>query len=235
MPFRAKALIAITALAGAVAAGIQIPSVGGWTRSDLVMFGVLLAAIVIAEMFPLPLYQRTEIVYFSVTDAVWMAGLLLAPASVVVLSVAGGVLIGQKLQRRATVKAIFNAGMFTVAMSAAAALHGALTPSAQLSSAALLSAGAAMGCAFAIYATATALIVAMVEGRSVRSILLPALGADVAHWGANITIGLAAAIAYGTMPALIPFLGLVLMVCRSGYRGWLQPYQPLQPALVQSR
>src|SRR5204863_4147749 len=119
-----------------------------------------------------------EIQYFSLTDALWAAGLLLLlggsgasdpdrPA-VLTMAVGVGALVGQAVQRRAVVKSAYNVGQWLIAITAAVALFSSLRPPGATNPAAWLDAGVAMWACFLVNNVLTVSVIAVVEARPWR-------------------------------------------------------------------
>ncbi len=130
----AQALVVLVAAGGAASVLVRAPDLAHWDGQDLAAFLLLTAGIVLTEQFQVPLRFGSENLNFSLTEALWVGALILARPSVVTMSVATGVLLGQMTRRRALHKLVFNAGQFLIALTAAqvvvAALrsHGVLRP-----------------------------------------------------------------------------------------------------------
>src|SRR5437773_11482267 len=115
----AQALIAMVAAGGLASLLVRAADLGHWDAQDAVAFLLLTAGIVLTEQFQVPIRCGSEKLSFSLTEALWVGALILARPSVVTMSVAAGVLVGQATRRRALHKMVFNAGQFLVALTAA--------------------------------------------------------------------------------------------------------------------
>ncbi len=228
-------LIAGVALAGAAGIGVRIPDLMHWNAERLLAFLGLTAAIFTAELFPLNIRVRTEILYLSLTDAVWMAGLLillappaiaghpgLAEPGVLTLAVGAGALVGQAIRRRAPVKIAFNVGQFLLAITLAEEVFRALHSPSSSHPAAWAAAILSMAVCFAANATLTALVIALVERKPLPRVLLPPLGANLLHWAGNMAMGVVGAVMWYRARFGLPLLVVPLVLSYFAYRAWLQ-------------
>lgn len=229
LPARARLLILAIGLSGAACLGLRVPEIAHWSGADAWTFVALAGAIAVVELFPLPLRHRTEILFLSLSDALWTTGLLVllsGPASgagpgILVAAVGAGTLIGQGLRRRAPVKIAFNIGQYILAVTLAELIFRALHPLTPSDPVAWLEAALAMGVCFCVNACATALVISWVEGESFTSVLLPPLGTNVMHWVGNLSLGVLIAVTWTEVPAAIPLMLIPLAVSYSAYRAWL--------------
>jgi PAS domain S-box-containing protein len=230
LPARARLLILLIGLSGAAGLALRTPEIARWSGADAWTFVALAGAIAIVELFPLPLRHRTEILYLSLTDALWTMGLLVllsGPANgarpgILLAAVGTGTLVGQALRRRAPVKIAFNIGQYLLGVTLAELIFGALHPLTSSDPVAWLEAALAMAVCFLVNACATALVISWVEGESFASVLLPPLGTNVMHWVGNLSLGVLIAVTWTEVPAAIPLMLIPLAVSYSAYRAWLR-------------
>jgi signal transduction histidine kinase len=221
LPLPARILVSASILGGAVVLAYRLPSVAGWDRRDLLLYAILVLAIVVAQQFPIALRHRTETENFSMVDAIWAAGLLVAPASVLTLAVASGVLGGQGLRRWSPHKIGFNAGQDLVGVSLALAIYGALSPGAD-EPLGWLAAALGMAVYFVVNAGTVALVIAWAEGEPVRAVLLPPLRLSFVQWAGNVALGLLVGLVWLAEPAALPLLIVPLTMSYVAYYGWLK-------------
>jgi PAS domain S-box-containing protein len=229
LPARVRALIVTVIVLGAGALALRAGEIAQWSSADTWIFVVLASAIVLFELFPLPLRQRTEILYLSLTDAIWTVGLILLLAGsadpkpgILTAAVAAGTLVGQALRRRAPIKVAFNVGQYLVAITLAEVLFASLHPLAASDPVTWLEAAAAMAACFALNAAATARVISWVEGESFLSVLVPPLLPNVMHWAGNLSLGILIAVTWEVRPAALPLTLIPLAVSYSAYRAWLR-------------
>jgi PAS domain S-box-containing protein len=229
LPARARLLILSIGVSGGACLALRVPEIARWSGADAWTFVALAAAIAIVELFPLPLRHRTEILFLSLSDALWTMGLLVllsgpaggAGGGILVAAVGAGTLVGQALRRRAPVKIAFNIGQYILAVTLAEFIFRALHPLTPSDPVAWLEAALAMGACFCVNACATALVISWVEEESLTSVLLPPLGTNVMHWVGNLSLGVLIAVTWTEVPAAIPLMLIPLAVSYSAYRAWL--------------
>jgi signal transduction histidine kinase len=221
LPLPARVLVSASIVAGAAILAYRLPSVSGWDRGDVLLYGVLVVAIVVAQQFPIALRHRTETENFSMVDAIWAAGLLLAPASVLTLAVATGVLVGQGLLRWSPHKIGFNAGQDLIGVSLALAVYGALSPGAD-EPLGWVAAALGMAVYFVVNAGTVALVIAWAERESFRGALLPGLRLSFVQWLGNVALGLLVGLVWLAEPAALPLLIVPLTMSYVAYYGWLK-------------
>src|SRR5919204_2227634 len=231
LPRRARVLVGVVIAAGILAVAFRIPGVLAWNTDDLASFAGLAAAISFVELFPLRFRHNTEIQYFSLTDALWAAGLLLLwggagarpPASTAVMTMAVGLgaLVGQAVQRRVLVKSAFNVGQWLIAITAAEAVFLALHPPGAAQPMAWLDAGLAMGACFILNSGLTVSIIAAVESRPWTDVAGGHLGLNALHWIGNLALGVMVAVVWKRAPLAMPLLSVPIVLSYFAYRAWL--------------
>ena len=224
-------LVAVAIVAGVSALAIRLPGVSGWQWADVRSFIGLAAALAVVELFPLRFRHATEIQYFSLTDALWTAGLLLllapAPAAsparmaVLTLAVGLGALVGQAVQGRALVKSAFNVGQWLLAITVAEQVFQALHPPSAAQPLAWLEAGVAMAGCFAVNSLLTLSIIAAVESRTMGAVAAGKLGLNALHWLGNLALGVMVAVVWKRAPLALPLLSVPLVLSYFAYRAWL--------------
>ena len=230
LPRRARVLVGVVIAAGILAVAFRIPGVLAWNTDDLASFAGLAAAISFVELFPLRFRHNTEIQYFSLTDALWAAGLLLLlgggaggrdTVAVVTMAVGVGALVGQAVQRRVLVKSAFNVGQWLIAITAAEAVFLALHPPSAAQPMAWLDAGLAMGACFIVNNGLTVSIIAAVESRPWTDVAGEHLGLNGLHWIGNLALGVMVAVVWRRAPLAMPLLSVPLVLSYFAYRAWL--------------
>src|ERR1043166_7665026 len=141
LPPAARSLIALMAVAGGISVLARSPDVASWRTADLITCVVLIAGVTLTELYRIPLRHRTETLNFSVTEALWAGALVLARPSVLTVAVAAGVFLSQAIRRQPGYKLAFNIGQFTVSLTVAQVLYGALNPAGAFTSRAWIAAG----------------------------------------------------------------------------------------------
>ena len=217
LPLGARLLIFTAVGVGAAGVLVRLPDLLVWTAKDFLACLLLAGGIAFAEQFPIPLRHRSETLNFSMTEAVWVGGLILARPSVLTLAVAIGLLAGQFLRRVNTYKMAFNVGQFLVALTVAQAVYRLLHQQATLQPQAWLAASLAMAAYAAVNASLVALVIALAEAKRFMEVLLPPLRVNLIHFAANTAIGLEGAVVWSVNPLALPMLILPLLFAHFGY------------------
>lgn len=218
LPLRARLLIFAVVMGGVAAIAVRISDLAVWEVGDLLAFFALFFGITITEQFPVPLRFQSETLSFSLTEAVWVGGLMLARPSVLVLSVAVGILAGQILRRVPVYKLVFNVGQFVVALTIAQAIYSSLHPETALGPKAWMSAAMAMAAYAVVNATLVAKVISIVGRKPFLTVLVPPLGANAIHFIGNTAIGLEIAVIWAASPLYLPVLGAPLFLALLAYR-----------------
>ena len=221
IPLAARLLIFSVVIAGAAIVAARVPEAVDWSWSDLLAFLALAAIVVIAQQFTIPIRHGEETENLDMTDAVWAAGLLLAEPSAITLAVAVGILAGQAARGWSGYKIAFNVGQDVVAITAALLVYGALRSSAEEPQS-WLAAALGMGAYLVVNSSMVSLVIALVERKPYRKVLLPSAGLSLLQWSANLALGILVAVVILTAPAALPLLGVPLLLSYLTYRGWLR-------------
>src|SRR6185436_2706515 len=154
--------------------------------------------------------HRTETENFSVTDALWVPVLILAPPSVLTVGVFLGTLVGHAFRRWSWFKVAFNACQFVVAITAAELVYQLFQRmfgfSTSFSLMTWVACVIAMSCYLAINELAVAMIISKIEGTSVRKVVMLPGGLNLLHAAGNLTVGMLAALVWRTGPVGLPLL-----------------------------
>ena len=201
-------LVGAVAFAGAVALGHALATVSSGPASAWIAVAGIAVAVLLTDQLTLDLPHGGEVERFGLTDAVWVAAIVLAPPGVPTLGAAAGALAWQVLRRVPTTKLVFNVGQVALALTAAEAIWRlpAETPAVTTPAAWALAARATCA-AFAVNETTVAMAIALSRRAPLLDVLLPSLRVSVLQWSAVIAVGLLAAIAWDASP-----VGLVLVV-----------------------
>lgn len=215
---RAKIFLSVVASAGAVATAVRAATMGAWSGDDLRAWAVFTVLVVATEGLPIPLRHRTETENFTLTDAVWMAALLVAGPGVLTLSAVCGVLLGQAVRRWAPHKIVFNLGQSALAATAAELVFRAMGPRGAEDPRSWLAAAVAVAVAVAISTVLVALVIALVEGEPFRRVLLQPGGLNLLHSLGNMGVGLLGAVLWTAHPLAIPALAAPVVTAYLAYR-----------------
>jgi signal transduction histidine kinase len=229
-PPSVQLLVGALALAGAAAVGRGAEVVTSGPASAWAAAAAIAVAVVVTDQLTLDLPHGGEVERLGLTDAVWVAAIVLAPAGAPTLGAAAGALVWQLLRRVPPTKLVFNVGQVAVALCIAEVVWGlpAETPAAE-SPAAWALAAAAAAVAFAFNEITVALAIALSSRTRLRDVLLPSLRVSVLQWAAAIAVGLLAAVAWSAHPAgvllVIPPLVLVWLAHREFIAGLVEREQ----------
>ena len=218
LPLRARWLILVVVGIGVTTVAVAIPDVAMWNRADLLACVALAAGIVGTEQFPIRLRYRTESINFSLTEALWVIGLLQARPSVLTVSVAAGLLTSQLVRRRRAFKIGFNVGQFLVALFVAQLVRGTMGEATALVPRGWMVAGLAMAAYAAVNATLVAAIISLVEKRPFLSVFVPPLKVNALHFAGNTALGLEGAVMWMASPFLLPTFVVPLALALFAYR-----------------
>jgi signal transduction histidine kinase len=215
-------LVAAVSAAGAAVLAVRAVGLADAPVGTLGAALLILAASVLADRFTLSVSHGGEEEEFSLADAVWVAAIVLAPAGAPTLGAAAGALCWQLARRLPAAKTAFNVGQVALALTAAELIWG-LADSAPLpdETAAWALAAAAAGAAFLVNAGTVALVLALVQRRSFRAILLGSLRVSALQWVGNVAIGLLAALAWHVNPVGLVLVAVPLGLVYLAYRDWV--------------
>ncbi len=216
---RVKVLIGGVVAGGAVLGATRVPEISRWSVTDLALFASIAVTVAVAELFQLELPYRSEKVTYSVSDALWTAGLFLVAPEVLLAGLVLGVLAGQLIQPWATVKVAFNAGQVIIGISAALALYSALGSPSVTEPMGWVAAGLAMAAYQVVNTVLVAAVIASIEHQPFWRVALVTTG--ILHWVGNLAIGILGALLWTVAPFGLLLLAVPLVLTFLAYRGWL--------------
>src|SRR5919204_2510678 len=220
----ARFLFFATISGGVAAAAIRVADVSRWDGSDVLALGGLTAAILVTELFSVPLRLRTETLNFMLTDAAYIAGLVLVRPSVLTFAVVAGVFVGQLLKRWDVRKIAFNVGVYLVGITGAQYIVRAIAGTAPLAAREPRTWVAAV-LGMAAFAVANVVlvsgIISLVERKSFARVVGPTLGLEAAHRAGNLAIGLTFAALYKVNALALPPAAIVVGLAFIAYQGWV--------------
>jgi signal transduction histidine kinase len=184
---------------------------------------LLLIAIAVAGTAQLVLTfpHAGEIEHFSLEEAVWVTGLVLAPHGVTTLGAILGTIGWQYFRRTSPHKIAFNAGQVAVAVLAAELVFGLGGTHAVDDPETWLFAAVALAVCATINAVLVALVIALLEHEPFTAVLLRPWRVTVLSWLGNVSAGLLAAIVWEASPAGLVLVAVPLGLLYAAYRGWL--------------
>ncbi|MGZ8570823.1 MAG: ATP-binding protein [Actinomycetota bacterium] len=222
LPRNARRLIIGFAVLASAVIVIQAPEIRMWTAQEALAAALLALAAALTEQFTVSITHRTETENFSVTDALWVPALILAPGSVLIVSVLIGTVAGHAFRRWAWYKVVFNASQFVLAITAAQAVFHLFDLPPEFSLLTWVACVLAMSLYFTMNEVAVALIISQVEEVSIRKVLLLPGGLNLLHAAGNLTIGMLAALVWRAGLVGLPLLIAPVVLSFFAYKGWLQ-------------
>lgn len=229
----AKALVAGVVIAGAAAVAVRVPQVAAWDAQQLYLCALMALAVALAELFQMELPYRSERISFSVSDAIWTAGLFLVAPDVLAIGLVVGVLAGQLVQTWALVKVVFNAAQFILGITAALWVFAAFGAPSVTEPVGWLAAGAAMAAFQVVNTILTAGVISLLEREPFWQVALVTTG--IVHWVGNLAIGILGALLWVTDPIATPLLLVPLGITFLAYRGWLRSVEERDAMRVMAR
>ena len=222
LPLGARVLIAATVVAGVGAVILRVPEAAGWTRPDVLTLAGLALAILVTEQFSVPLRLRTETLNFTLTDAAFTAGLILARPSVLTVAVLCGVVAGQLMKRWDGLKVAFNVGTYLIGITGAEIVYHAFGPTGARDPQAWGAAAAAMAVFAVVNIVLVTSIVSRVERKPASRLIESTLALDLAHRAGNTAIGVAFALVRTVSPLIVPPVLVCLALAYLAYEAWVE-------------
>jgi signal transduction histidine kinase len=222
LPSPARALVAAVVGGGACAVALAIARLADAPPSALLAVVAIAVAVAAADQFTLTLPHGRQDEQFSLSDAVWVAAIVLAHPGAPTLGAAAGALGWQAARRLPATKLAFNVGRVALSLAAAELVWSlpAHTP-APTTPAAWGMAILAMSAAFVVNATTVALVIALVNGTRFRDVALGSLKVSALVWAGNVAIGLLAALAWYEHPIGIVLVAIPLGLLYLADREWV--------------
>ena len=218
----ARVLIGATMLAGAGATALRMPEATTWTHADVLALIGLGLAILVTEQFSVPLRLRTETLNFTITDAAFAAGLILARPSVVTVAVLWGVVGGQLMKRWDALKVAFNVGTYLIGITGAEIVYHAFGPTGARDPEAWGAAAAAMAVFAVVNIVLVSSILSIIERKSAARLIESTLALDLAHRAGNTTIGVAFAVVRTVSPLIAAPVLICLALAYLAYESWVE-------------
>ena len=207
-------------LGGLGCLAFRLPEVARWTSTELWTCVALVALSVALEQFQFPLPYGSSYQVFSLVDAVWVAALLAAEPSLLTVTVAAGMLLGQAVQARPLYKKAFNLGQHLIGITIAQVVYASLSPGEVTAPATWAAAAAAMGALYLLNEVAIALAVRLTDGAGFWHVLTEPWRLTLVNWAGSLAIGLLGGVLWATAPLTIPLLLIPLALSYLAHRGW---------------
>jgi len=177
-----------------------------------------IAAFALAGFLPVHLEFGRGSYAVVLDEAVLVVGLFtLSPAALVLAAVAGD-LLSRLVARQAPVKAVYNLGSWFLAAATSTAIFSTVGHHDDANPVAWLGAMLAMAALSGVSLLSISVVLAMVEGRPLREVVVDSAGAQAAVTAANASIGLAVVVLLHVSAAgpfiLAPVVGMVAIASR---------------------
>jgi PAS domain S-box-containing protein len=220
---RAKAFATLTGVAGAAALAVStLPNTGDLLRRPGIAVS-LVAALALSWVWMPRMLHRDETEGLLLDEAFFVAAVLALPGATVVAVFALGITVGCLLMRRGAVRSVFNIGQSVVAASAGVAVAQLLgLPSATVDPRSAMAAVAGAAAYMLVQTTAVSTVIALAEGRPVRSVLASGSAMRMLVWVGNVSVGLLAGLALEATPWALAFAVLPIVVLRLEFTAHLQ-------------
>jgi signal transduction histidine kinase len=210
----------LVVLGGLACLAFRLPEVARWTSTELWTCLVLVGLSVALDQFRFPLPYGLSYQVISLVDAVWVAALLVAEPSVLTLTVAGGVGLGQALQPSPLHRRAFNLGQHLIGMTIAQLVYASLAPGSPTLPTTWGAAAAALGALYLFNEIATALAVTLTEEASFWEVLGKPWRLTLANWAGSLAVGLLGGVLWATTPLSVPLLLTPLALSYLAHREW---------------
>ena len=210
-------LVATTGLLASVAVVLLEP--GGWDRSVWPRVAALLVLTAASEIAGLRLPHRGALEMLNLYEGMVVANIALLPAGQAIAVSLGGLLVAQVVQRRAAVKAVFNLGMYAVALAPAIGVyHLVAGGSGPLGGRAMV----AMAVGVAVFTLVNLLLIskllAVLEDRPVRDVVQESSKLSTLTFLGNSAVGLIGVVLYLREPMALPAVLLPAATLWLAYR-----------------
>ena len=210
-------LVATTGLLASVAVVLLEP--GSWDRSVWPRVAALLVLTAASEIAGLRLPHRGALEMLNLYEGMVVANIALLPAGQAIAVSLGGLLVAQVVQRRAPVKAVFNLGMYAVALAPAIGVyHLVAGGSGPLGGRAMV----AMAVGVAVFTLVNLLLIskllAVLEDRPVRDVVQESSKLSTLTFLGNSAVGLIGVVLYLREPMALPAVLLPAATLWLAYR-----------------
>ncbi|HEV2893949.1 MAG TPA: histidine kinase dimerization/phospho-acceptor domain-containing protein, partial [Actinomycetota bacterium] len=220
LPPRLRWFIVLVATAGLAARGAAVLlEPGTWDQSVWPRLAALLVLTAASEIAGLRLPHRGALEMLNLYEGMVVANIALLPAGQAIAVSLGGLLVAQVVQRRAPVKAVFNLGMYAIALAPAIGVyHLVAGGSGPLGGRAM----AAMAVGVAVFTLVNLLLIskllAVLEDRPVRDVVQESSKLSTLTFLGNSAVGLIGVVLYLREPMALPAVLLPAATLWLAYR-----------------
>ena len=220
LPPRLRWFIVLVATAGLLASvAVVLLEPGSWDRSVWPRLAALLVLTAASEIAGLRLPHRGALEMLNLYEGMVVANIALLPAGQAIAVSLGGLLVAQVVQRRAPVKAVFNLGMYAIALAPAIGVyHLVARDSGPLGGRAMV----AMAVGVAVFTLVNLLLIskllAVLEDRPVRDVVQESSKLSTLTFLGNSAVGLIGVVLYLREPMALPAVLLPAATLWLAYR-----------------
>lgn len=220
LPPRLRWFIVLVATAGLLASvAVVLLEPGSWDRSVWPRLAALLVLTAASEIAGLRLPHRGALEMLNLYEGMVVANIALLPAGQAIAVSLGGLLVAQVVQRRAPVKAVFNLGMYAIALAPAIGVyHLVAGGSGPLGGRAMV----AMAVGVAVFTLVNLLLIskllAVLEDRPVRDVVQESSKLSTLTFLGNSAVGLIGVVLYLREPMALPAVLLPAATLWLAYR-----------------
>jgi PAS domain S-box-containing protein len=220
LPPRLRWFIVLVATAGLLASvAVVLLEPGSWDRSVWPRLAALLVLTAASEIAGLRLPHRGALEMLNLYEGMVVANIALLPAGQAIAVSLGGLLVAQVVQRRAPVKAVFNLGMYAIALAPAIGVyHLVARGSGPLGVRAMV----AMAVGVAVFTLVNLLLIskllAVLEDRPVRDVVQESSKLSTLTFLGNSAVGLIGVVLYLREPMALPAVLLPAATLWLAYR-----------------
>ena len=220
LPPRLRWFIVLVATAGLLASvAVVLLEPGSWDRSVWPRLAALLVLTAASEIAGLRLPHRGALEMLNLYEGMVVANIALLPAGQAIAVSLGGLLVAQVVQRRAPVKAVFNLGMYAIALAPAIGVyHLVARGSGPLGGRAMV----AMAVGVAVFTLVNLLLIskllAVLEDRPVRDVVQESSKLSTLTFLGNSAVGLIGVVLYLREPMAVPAVLLPAATLWLAYR-----------------
>ncbi|HSO54602.1 MAG TPA: ATP-binding protein [Actinomycetes bacterium] len=220
LPPRLRWFIVLVATAGLLASvAVVLLEPGSWDRSVWPRLAALLVLTAASEIAGLRLPHRGALEMLNLYEGMVVANIALLPAGQAIAVSLGGLLVAQVVQRRAPVKAVFNLGMYAVALAPAIGVyHLVAGGSGPLGGRAMVAMAVGVGVFTLVNLLLISKLLAVLEDRPVRDVVQESSKLSTLTFLGNSAVGLIGVVLYLREPMALPAVLLPAATLWLAYR-----------------
>ncbi|HYN17759.1 MAG TPA: histidine kinase dimerization/phospho-acceptor domain-containing protein, partial [Actinomycetes bacterium] len=220
LPPRLRWFIVLVATAGLLAVvAVVLLEPGSWDQQVWPRLAALLVLTAASEIAGLRLPHRGALEMLNLYEGMVVANIALLPAGQAIAVSLGGLLVAQVVQRRAPVKAVFNLGMYAVALAPAIGVyHLVARGSGPLGGRAMVAMAVGVGVFTMVNLLLISKLLAVLEDRPVRDVVQESSKLSTLTFLGNSAVGLIGVVLYLREPMALPAVLLPAATLWLAYR-----------------